>query len=396
MIEEEQEEEDDNIGISTNKKERNDWKGEIMIAIPKILEYIKRQGRRAPSLRGLYYILLDKGLIKQKSDEHYRTLSDNCTQARLDPDYTYKDKPERKKGEPAAYLLELDALRDESRPTYQDVPTQTPQEFVEQEIIDRIKHPEKYYIPNRWEKQKHFVIVVIEKAALFDDFMTIIEQEDLQVMLFALGGYYGTTDMSDLYDILTSHQVKLGQKVHILYFGDYDGHGRVIDRNVPEKLRAIARRYLSEFKTGWYLATSTKYVNPTGGNYTPLPVQEQDFSFERLAVTIPQIKKHRLQVLKPRFFKTAEEVIRFFTKGKKKDFAKKDFALEHKQGDYYTYFEVEVDGIVSSRWEIVKKLLKDNVLKFWDEQIYESVKGELSLDKVRQQIDSKVKLLDND
>jgi hypothetical protein len=50
----------------------------------------------------------------------------------------------------------------------------------------------------------------------------------------------------------------------------------------------------------------------------------------------------------------------------RQDIAKRDFALDHKtrDGNYHTYFEVEVDGIISSKWEIVTQLLVDNVLKF--------------------------------
>jgi hypothetical protein len=231
---------------------------------------------------------------------------------------------------------------------------------------------------------------LIEKSALFEDFMTIIEQENLQVMLFALGGYYGTTDFSHLYDILVYHQRVLGQSVHILYFGDYDGHGLAIDNNVTDKLEKIAHRYYLEQNYDWYLFTHTKKDEKTG---EPLPPEQQRFSFERLAVTLDQIGKHRLHVLNDKYFENSDEVIRFYTKGKKKDFAKKDFALDHKNGDYYTYFEVEVDGIVSSRWEIVQRLVVDNVLKYWDAQIYESVKDELTLDRVKEQITARISLL---
>lgn len=381
--------------------QRNNWKGEIMIAIPKILKQIAKQGRRPPSLRGLFYILLDRGLIKKKSDEHYHTLSDERTKATLDPYYNYKGKPKQEVGgeKPLTnFLLPLDALRDESRPTHEDVPELTPDEFVTYDIIQRIRHPERYYIPNRWHKQKHFVVIVIEKSALFEDFLTIIEQENLQVMLFALGGYYGTTDFSDLYNILVYHQRVLGQAVHILYFGDYDGHGLKIDPNVVDKLKKIAHRYMLEHKFDQYLWTSQNYKDPEHGDYTPLPPEQQEnFSFERLAVTLPQIKKHRLQVLNERYFKTSDDVIEVYTKGKKKDFAKKDFALDHitkfddgdgNNNDYYTYFEVEVDGIVSSRWEFVKRLVVDNVNKFWDPDIYESVKDELSMDRVKEQLEA--------
>jgi hypothetical protein len=60
--------------------------------------------------------------------------------------------------------------------------------------------------------------------------------------------------------------------------------------------------------------------------------------------------------------------------------------------DYRYYFEVEVDGIVSSRWEIVKQLVVDNVLKYWDPKIWESVKEELSIDRVKAQLEAKINL----
>jgi hypothetical protein len=161
-----------------------------MIAIPRILVEVKEQGRKSPSLRGLYYILLDRGLIKQKSDDHYHTLSVNTTEARLELNYKYKGKPKwdvRKNKGPAPFLLEIDALRDESKPSHQDIPEQTPEEFVTDEIVQRIRHPERYYIPNRWYNQEHFVIVVIEKSALFEDFLTIIEQENLPGYVICFG-----------------------------------------------------------------------------------------------------------------------------------------------------------------------------------------------------------------
>jgi hypothetical protein len=235
------------LGGAVSRK-LNNWKNEIMSAIPGILKRITDQGRIPPSLRGLFYILLDTKLIKEKSDNAYKTLSDELTQARLDPDYK----------KPAPYLIPLDALRHESRPSYENKPTQTPEQFVTEEIVSRIRKPEKYYIPPRWHQQKHFVIIVIEKSALFEDFLTIIELENLQVMLFPLGGYYGVTDYSHLYDILAYHQRHLGQSVHILYFGDYDGHGLAIDNDVTEKLEKIAFRYLTEGKTDWYLRTIPK------------------------------------------------------------------------------------------------------------------------------------------
>ncbi len=128
--------------------------------------------------------------------------------------------------------------------------------------------------------------------------------------------------------------------------------------------------------------------DPEHGDFTVLPPEQQVFSFERLAVTLDQIESHGLQVLNEKLFRSEDDVKRFFIGGKKKD-----FALIHKQGDYYTYFEVEVDGIVSNRWEIVKQLVVGNVLKYWDPEIWESVKDEISIDRVREQIAGRVSLL---
>ena len=136
-----------------------------------------------------------------------------------------------------------------------------------------------------------------------------------------------------------------------------------------------------------------RYQDQDNCVYIPLPPEQQDFSFELLAVTLSQIKKYGLQVLNERVFETAGEVEAFYTQGKKKDFAKRDFALVHLLNeDYRYYFEVEVDGIVSSRWEIVKQLVVDNVLKYWDPKIWESVKEELSIDRVKEQLEARIDL----
>jgi hypothetical protein len=338
----------------------------------------------------LFYILLDASLIKEKSDNAYKSLSDELTQARLDPDYNYKGKPKEgyREGQLQTYLLGLDALRDESRPSYEHIPTQTPEEFVTNEIVRRIREPERYYVLPRWHNQKHFVIIVIEKSALYEDFLTIILQNNLQVMLFALGGYYGTTDYSHLYDILVYQQRHLGKSVHILYFGDYDGHGLAIDKNVTEKLEKIAFRYMTEDKVAWYLRTSPKWRDPLHGDFEPLPPEQQDFSFERLAVTFEQIEEHHLHVLNQEVFASSDSVERRF----RQDTTKRDFTLNHRNGRNFVYLEVEVDGIVSSRWDIVERLVVDNVLKYWDEQIYESVKHELTIERVRQEIASRITL----
>jgi hypothetical protein len=190
-------------------------------------EYFNQYGT-ALTLRGLFYILVSKGVIPNTVSS-YKRLSDVLAKARYNgefPWYLIKDVTRRR------VHLELS--------TYYPTRPLTPEEL--RSILESYINSYTDVSVNPWDDQSHRVIVVVEKEALADTITQFINE------VFPFGvyqvriirGYDSATDIYELSNTVAS--IPDNQKPVILMFSDYDPSGEDIARDFIDRLKKLSKR----------------------------------------------------------------------------------------------------------------------------------------------------------
>ena len=117
--------------------------------------------------------------------------------------------------------------------------------------------------------------------------------------------------------------------IHVLYFGDFDPSGEHIYEALEKKFALITKQQ-------------------------ELPLSFEDINFEKIALNYEQITKYNLPL------DLSDETMEKLKKDKRGDEFKK------KYGDL---FQVELDAMHSLQEEEFEKLIRDSVLKYYDEDI---------------------------
>lgn len=178
------------------------------------LEVCKEYDKGILTLRALHYQLVGRGMTNDIP--HYKRVVSAMIDARWDG------------------LVDFDQFSDLDRAMVGSTKYQVT--VVEDEIErakDSIQAWMNYYSKNRWENQRYYVEVLIEKKALQGVFQNIVWQYD--VALGACKGYPSLTFLHELH-LRFSKAVELGKTPVIIYFGDYDPSGEDIPRSIRENL----------------------------------------------------------------------------------------------------------------------------------------------------------------
>lgn len=289
-----------------------------------------------PALRTIWYDLVAAGLI-DNNQNRYAKLDERITEARH------------------LGIIPPDAFSDETRPDLDEPSDMDPQEYASEVAHQLMVSAPNGYKPPRWTGQKYHVVFLCEKLAQADMVKHILQ--DKQVTLMIARGHNSYTRNYELYVRLKEIQDETSKKIILLYLGDWDPAGDVMDETIVDYLDRFGRRY-----------------------------GKLDYYFERIAVlakhetvfgvTLPSKPDARVYELDSRGYPKDKNAARF-------------------KARYGVIKQIELD-VLTSRQLLphFKKLLRDAVDKYWDREIWEQHKDELSKACAIEEINKRVKLTD--
>jgi len=284
-----------------------------------------------PTLRGLFYILVSKGVIPNTVTS-YKKLSKIIAEARY-------------KGEFPWYLI-----KDTTRWA---IPLEKSAYYPTKPLtVDEIKTIMKSYIEtysdvrvNPWEDQKCRIFIVLEKEAQEDVCRKLISEawpfgvKELRV----IRGYDSATDIYMLAEEI-SHTPETQRPV-VLLLGDFDPSGEDIARDFARRLKMLSRR--------------------------------NDVVIEKVAVTLDHVISFDLPA-KP---EKEDEIKKMRRDPRYKSYVEKIKALAEtdervkKLVERYGSHEirVELDALTAIKPEEFKDIIRKAIEKYFDYEIYENV-----------------------
>lgn len=169
------------------------------------------------TLRALHYLLVSRGMTNTL--QHYKRVVQAMEGARWDN------------------LIPFEQFSDHDRAMLgeTDIEEVTLEDAIEQGK-DNVKAWMRHYYRNKWENQRYYVEVFIEKKALQGIFEPITASE--QVGLGACKGYPSLTFLNDTYKRFQD-AADAGKELVIIYFGDYDPSGM----DIPNSIKANLERF---------------------------------------------------------------------------------------------------------------------------------------------------------
>lgn len=241
--------------------------------------------------------------------------------------------------------LRIDCFADNSRRStrYQsELNTWEPEENISIHIEDLKRLPSIYHkeILPRWVEQPNYVEVWTEKAAMVGTFAQLLSGRQIAIVPF--GGFHSVTYLWESARILRRFQQQ-GKKIHILYFGDFDPTGMVIEKTMKNKL-----------------------------SYYGL----QGFDWKRIGVTYEQMIDFKLpQRLDPKTYKKLED----------------HHGVDEFRKKYKGLYQIEIDALPALRPEKFRNMVIDSVDQLFDEEIYQQILKRYSSEQIREQIAKSVK-----
>jgi hypothetical protein len=288
-----------------------DWKGLVLSKIREQLDDFNNQGI-VPTLREMFYTLVELGVIP-KTEAAYHALSSHTARWREDR------------------TLPIDCFADRTRDVIKDFDDNY--EPIE-DYIDRpfyyLKNARRNYSIPRWHKQPYHVEVWLEKDAAVESIRSIVIGRD--VMVVPNRGHSSVTFLSLNIDRLKEKQ-REGKSIIILYLGDADPSGEVMDR--------VYKRKLEEY--GLYNVT-----------------------FIRVAVTKQQIERYNL------LHDPDPETLRKLKADPNKEAFKKRYGLQSDDELFAVQLEAMFTPSVRTH---MKNLLISTIDQLFDNRIYEQVQS---------------------
>src|SRR5208283_1569439 len=254
------------------------------------------------TLRQLFYKLVTNDII-ENTQKAYDNLGDHMTSA-------------RKHG-----LIAEDWFEDRSRQVHTvnafEIDSQSPRDYIADRINSALDLP-KFH---RWEGQKYYVELWIEKDAMSNIFLNMTKEQ--QVTLAPVRGYYSETKKAEAKKRYRE-EINKGKMAVLLYFGDLDASGVNIYDTLHAELRA-------DFK-------------------------EEVMTIERIGLTPEQVKKYDLI---PCRIKDEDS--------RSKSFREEYIEIQGLEGAY------EMDALDP---EVALSIAKDAISQYYDPSLYDQGKQE--------------------
>lgn len=289
------------------------WKQLISVAIAEANEFYSRHAL-APTLRGLFYILVSKNVIPNTKSA-YKRLSEVLSDARI-------------RGEFPWHLL-----RDTTRVSRSmRVVTHIPDFDSIQIDIDTVKRLIQQHLEftysiqiDPWQGQSWRVIIAVEKEAAFEPIVRCVPEVGCYEVVF-MRGYDSTTDLKRLANTV-GYLNSDGHRVAVILFTDFDPTGEDIPRDFRERLLRI---------------------DPS-----------LDVVVEKVAITKQQVQEYDL----PCTPESSEEIEKM-----RRDPRFSDFHSQH------GLMRVELDALISLKFDEFRGLVQSSILRYFDQAQYAQVK----------------------
>jgi hypothetical protein len=200
-------------GNGNNAKKRIDWDKKYLPTVIEQLADFERQGIK-PTFRGMYYTLVDLGILP-KTEANYSALNKASVRWR------------------EHHLIDFDSFADHTRSIVKnfDDEYESHEDYVNWGI-NYLKYAKLNYKIPLWYKQLHYVEIWLEKDAAVGTFESIVE--GLEVVVVPNRGHSSIAFIHQNIKRLKEKQAE-GKKIHILYFGDEDPSGEIMDKVYKEK-----------------------------------------------------------------------------------------------------------------------------------------------------------------
>ena len=302
------------------------WKNIIEI-IREELNIYHNQGYK-PTLRSIFYRLYTKNLIPNTSSA-YTSLDRATVKARVDG------------------RLPINCFADNSRNVlgnFNEIYYE-PNEFIDRSlnIIKNIPVEYPNFIP-LWYNQPEYVEVWVEKDAMSNILQSILKGKDVKII-----PHKGFTSWTFLYECVERlmYQKKNGKNIHILYYGDFDPSGDYMVGDLIGRMRILG--------------------------LTP-----DEIDFQKIAVTLEQIKKYNLPFNPDKT--TTEKMNR----------DSRTTGFVEKYGRLYA---VELDALPAFIPDVFRKLVIQSVEKFYDIEIYKQILSNNSTNEINKLLKNKINQL---
>lgn len=214
------------------------------------------------TLRQLYYQLVSRDVIPNKPTE-YAKLSGLLKEGRM------------------AGIVDWDAIEDRLRRPEKPAAWDSPKEIIESAVSQ--------YARPRMEGQENYIEVWVEKDALSGVLKRVTQKYHIPIVVNR--GYSSVTAMHDAFNRFVDAADNKGQKITILYLGDFDPSGVDMVRDITDRIKEffIGSMFV---RSKWYELSYDQQDNfESIENYGSQWVHE-NITILPIALTMAQIKQY--------------------------------------------------------------------------------------------------------
>ncbi len=334
--------------------EETQWR-RIVNTVKTRLEELKREMHDEsfrPSLRTLWYDLVpDPFIANSQSKEMYTKVVEHLVEAR------------HKK------ILPPDAFIDETRPDVDEVLDENPEWFAYRQI-NAITRAHEYYEPPRWHDQVYHVEVWCEKMAQASMIEHILEDKQLSIQINR--GHPSYTIMYEAYERLKEIQERTGKMIIILYLGDWDPDGDIMDEEIVDYLDRFSKRYGKlryEFER---IAVLAEHETAFGFTLPSAPTKKMELKRNGKPDTDRYSNKARFV---KRYGRLAQIELDALTSKQ---------ALPH--------FKKLLRDAVDKKVHVYKNLNETLTTDYWEQEIWDKFKDIYTEETAKQEIDRRIQL----
>lgn len=321
-------------------RKHRDWRP-IIDNIREELEYYKKLNIK-PTLRTMFYRLYSKGKIYNTISD-YATLSDDTTSAR---EASIKSLEEQEKS--WFGVMPIDSFSDEKRIATRfdsELDEWKPERYISEWVNNLRVLPSVYaeQLLPMWINQPHYIEIWTEKSAMVGTFREVIGNRQVDIVPFS-----GQPSVSYLWDNVNRLKLfqKLGKKIHIFYYGDFDPSGENIEETIKKKLSLYG---------------------------------VDNIDFRRMALTLKQVKD----------FKLPTNVDAKTQKKLEKDANTKRFTDK-----YDRLYQIEIDALPALKAEEFRNIVINSIDQYFDNEVYQKVLQDYPSEYIKQIVDSKIQFVE--
>jgi hypothetical protein len=234
-------------------------------------------------------------------------------------------------------VLSVDCFSDQTRGVIQDFTDEykTPEQYIKENLdfIGNLPEDYKRLIP-KWHKQSYYVELWTEKSAMVGTFRSMLEGLDVRIVYNR--GFDSISNSWGTYQRIRKAWDQ-GKKVVILYCGDLDPSGDMMDETIKDIMNVF-------FNVEHY-------------------ENDEKYRFKRIAILPEHIER----------FKLPKNPDKQVLDKLKQDPRKERFKQKYDLKSDNDLFQIEIDALAAFNPEELKQMLRGAILPYRDHEIYEKL-----------------------